>query len=358
MPVHLWLAAATTIRSGKVIFQPARQRPADTKEIYSQSLNLKNGKKPPGSRVVAIFGPTAVGKSRVAVAVAKKLGGEIISADSMQVYQGLPILTDQPTGEMLAAVPHHLVAAVDPGEEYSAAEFARMASSLISEIDARGNLPLVVGGTGLYMRALLGGFSFAGSGGREMKQKWEAHVREVGVEAAFKELERIDPDSAATVDRDNPRRLARALESAENATSGNGVTMSAERRRLWSDESPYRVLSFGLMTPRDEIYRQIDERVKRMLEEGAIEEVRKIRLGKISVTAAQAIGYREMSDYLDGLVSLDDAAAAIRQKSRRYAKRQLTWMRKMPDIVRIDVAGRASDAVAAVIIDHFYDASD
>ncbi|MHB9112405.1 MAG: tRNA (adenosine(37)-N6)-dimethylallyltransferase MiaA [Thermoleophilia bacterium] len=309
-------------------------------------------------KIIAIFGPTAVGKSRVAIAVAKSLVGEIISADSMQVYRGLPILTDQPTGEMLAAVPHHLVAAVDPSEEYSAAEFARMSATLIGEIGARGNLPLIVGGTGLYMRALLGGFSFAGSGGRLMKQKWDDHVRQVGVEVAFGELQAKDPDAAAAVDRDNPRRLARALESAEIATSGAGDTMAAERHRLWSAGSPYRVFSFGLVAPREDLYRHIDERVERMLAEGAIDEVRRIRQGRVSVTAAQAIGFREISDYLDGLVTLEEAAATIRQKSRRYAKRQLTWMRKMPDIVRIDVAGRASDAVAAAIIDYFHDASD
>jgi tRNA dimethylallyltransferase len=299
-----------------------------------------------------------VGKSRVAVSVAKKLGGEIISADSMQVYRGLAILTDQPGGEMLAQAPHHLIAVVDPGEEYSAAVFAHKSASLIGEIHARGNLPLIVGGTGLYMRALLGGFSFAGSGGRLMKQKWDDHVREVGVESAFRELENIDPKTAAFIDRTNPRRLARALESAEIAALGTGGSMAAERQNLWSGESPYEVLSFGLVEPREELYRQIDERVERMLAEGAIEEVRRVRLQKVSITAAQAIGYREICEYLDGLVSLDEAAAAIRQKSRRYAKRQLSWMRKMPDIVRIDVAGRASDAVAAAIIDRIHDASD
>ena len=309
-------------------------------------------------KIVAIFGPTAVGKSRVAIAVAKKLAGEIISADSMQVYRGLPVLTDQPTGEMLAEVPHHLVAAVDPAEEYSAAEFARRSEKLISEIGERGKLPLIVGGTGLYMRALLGGFSFAGSGGRLMKQKWDEHVRQVGVEAAFRELKEEDPDAAAAIDRDNPRRLARALESAEIAATAAGESAAAERHRLWSAESPYRVFSYGLTAPREELYRQIDVRVGRMFAEGAIEEVRNLRLGNVSVTAAQAIGFHELCDYLDGLITLDEATAAIRQKSRRYAKRQLTWMRKMPDIVRIDVAGRASDAVAAAIIDHFHDASD
>jgi tRNA dimethylallyltransferase len=319
---------------------------------------MNDDSEPHAIGVLAIFGPTAVGKSRVAVEVAKKLGCEIISADSMQVYRGLPILTDQPSAEMQTAASHHLVAVVDPSEEYSAAEFASRSAALISEIVARGNQPMIVGGTGLYMRALLGGFSFAASGGRQRKQKWDDHVREVGVEAAFTELEKIDPKTAAAVDRDNPRRLARALEIAEARAGKDGETLTSERHRLWSAESPYGVLSFGLTAPREDLYRQIDERVENMLAGGAIEEVRRVRMQQVSVTAAQAIGFRELCDYLDGLLSLDDAAAAIRQKSRRYAKRQLTWMRKMPDIARIDVAGRAPDAVATAIIDHIHDASD
>ena len=314
-------------------------------------------KDPPRTNIVAVFGPTAVGKSGVAVALAKTLGGEIISADSMQVYRGLPILTDQPTGEMLASVPHHLVAAIDPGEEYSAAVFARMSATLIKEIAARDHLPLIVGGTGLYMRALLGGFSFAARGGRSTRQKWEDYVREVGAEAAYLELEIIDPGSVDITDRENPRRLARALETAEVSASGDGESMATETDRLWSAESPYKVVSFGLMAERDVLYRQIDARVGRMLEEGAIEEVRRVRQDPVSTTAAQAIGFREICDYLDEHVTLDEAVAIIRQKSRRYAKRQLTWMRKMPDIVRIDVAGRAPNDVAAAIIDYIHDTS-
>lgn len=311
----------------------------------------------PRTDIVAIFGPTAVGKSSVAVAVAKTLSGEIISADSMQVYRGLPILTDQPTEEMLASVPHHLVAAVDPGEEYSAAVFARMSATLIQEIAARDNLPMIVGGTGLYMRALLGGFSFAARGGSSIRQKWEDHVREVGVEAARMELKIIDPLAFAAVDRDNPRRLARALEAAEIASSGSGESMGAETHRLWSEESPYEVISFGLIAERNDLYRTIDARVGRMLSEGAIEEIRRVRRGRVSATAAKAIGFQEICDYLDGHIDLDEAAATIRQKSRRYAKRQLTWMRKMPDIVRIDVVGRTSDDVAGAIINHIHDTS-
>jgi len=310
-------------------------------------------------RVAAILGPTAVGKSRVAVEVAQSVGGEIISADSMQVYQGLPILTDQPSPEMLAAVPHHLIATVPLDQEYSAARFVRDAGAIIEDIDRRGGMPLLCGGTGLYVRALLGGFGFAGHADPASRRRWRDLIDTEGLEAAYRELEKLDPASARTIDAANPRRVARALEAAEAAAGGTGMPVSAERERLWSEDSPYRVMSFALTAPREDIYRQIDERVERMLAGGAVEEVRAAReRSHVSATAAQAIGFREISEYLDGGISIEEAADILKRKSRRYAKRQLTWMRKMPDVVRIDVAGRPPRAVARSIIDHIHGASD
>jgi tRNA dimethylallyltransferase len=298
--------------------------------------------------LVAIFGPTAVGKSRVAVEVAMASGGEIISADSMQVYRGLAVLTDQPAPEMLAAVPHHLVGEVRLSEEYSAGRFAREAAGLIAEISGRGRLPLLVGGTGLYIRALAGGFSFAGRPRAELRRKWEQFVRDRGAQASLRELERLDPEAAAAVDPANPRRLARALEAAE---AGDG-SVATERALLWSPASPYRVLSFGLEAPRERLYASIDARVETMLSSGAIDEVRRALAVSVSRTAAQAIGFADLADYLQGKITLEEAAALIRQKSRRYAKRQLTWMRKMPDIVRIEAAGRAPALIAQEIVRH------
>lgn len=287
--------------------------------------------------------------------MARALKGEIVSADSMQVYRGLPIITDQPSPEMLAALPHHLVGTVGLEEEYSAGRFASEAAAIISDIKTRGKLPLLIGGTGLYMRSLLGGFSFAGRS-EDARKKWQDFIREEGVEAGYRELSRLDPEAASTVDRENPRRLIRALEAAE-AAAGAGELLSAERARLWSADSPYRGISFGLMAPRSDLYRRIDERVDQMLDAGAVREVQEARQKVVSATAAQAIGFREISGFLDGLMSLEEAAAAIKQKSRRYAKRQLTWMRKMPDIVRIDLAGRTPATAAAAIIEHIHDAS-
>ena len=303
--------------------------------------------KPAGVMVVAIFGPTAAGKSRVAAAVARELGGEVISADSMQVYSGLAVLTDQPLGSDMTEVPHHLVGTVPLTEEYSAARFAGEAAAAISEVTERGNLPLLVGGTGLYIRALLGGFSFAGSAGASARQGWQEFIESEGIAAAARELERLDPQAARVVDKDNPRRLLRALEAA----AGPGPSIADERSRLWSPESKYRVLCFGLDLPRDELFRAIEGRVDAMLSVGAVEEVAEALKGEVSRTASQAIGFKEIQRYLEGQMTLAEAAAVIKQKSRRYAKRQLTWMRKMPDTVRIGLANRDYEAAAASIIE-------
>ncbi len=289
----------------------------------------------PAAPVVAIFGPTAVGKSRVAAGVAAAVGGEIVSADSMQVYRGLPILTDQPPAELLALAPHHLVGRLELGDECSAARFVHDAAQAIASIGRRGRLPVIVGGTGLYVRALLGDFSFGAQGGPGVRRGWDDLIARKGKEAALEQLKLLDPAAAANIDAANPRRLVRALEAA---TGGRPV--SCERDRLWSAGSRFRTLTFGLMLPREELYRRIDQRVERMLAAGAIDEVRVALSGSVSRTARQAIGFDEIAGYLSGKATLPEAAAAIKQKSRRYAKRQLTWMRKMPDVVRIDLAGQ------------------
>lgn len=292
--------------------------------------------------MAAIFGPTAVGKSGIALEAAQLLDAEIVSADSMQVYRGLPILTDQPSAAMLGAVRHHLIAAVDLAEEYSAGRFAREAAAAIGDINERGKLPLLVGGTGLYIRSLLGGFSFAGRADGEERAKWRELIEEQGTAAALAELSMLDPKAAQAIDSRNERRLLRALEAAVS----EGPSFSEERDRLWSAQSPYLVRSFGLFEERERLYRRIDARVDQMLAGGAVEEVRSALAGEVSRTAARAIGFEDIRAYLAGKQTLVEAGQAIKQKSRRYAKRQLTWMRKMPDIARIDVAGRQVAEVA------------
>lgn len=295
--------------------------------------------------IVSIFGPTAVGKSRVAVEVASALGGEIISADSMQVYRGLPILTDQPSHELLHKVQHHLIATVPLDVEYSAARYVSEASGVLSDIIERGKLPVIVGGTGLYLQALLGDFTFAGYGGMDIREKWVRYIGSEGIEAAYEELLELDPEAAALVDRNNPRRLARALEAAES--EGPSI---AEERRLWASPEASGVLYFGLERDREDLYQAIDDRVDTMLAAGAIDEVRNALCGKVSRTASQTIGFAELTAYLEGGLTLEEVADSIKQRSRRYAKRQLTWMRKMPDIARIVLSAvEATDAGRTII---------
>ncbi|MHB0867087.1 MAG: tRNA (adenosine(37)-N6)-dimethylallyltransferase MiaA [Thermoleophilia bacterium] len=297
-------------------------------------------------RVVALYGPTAVGKSSVALEMALALNGEIVSADSMQVYQGLPVLTDQPAAAMLAAAPHHLVGMVPLNEEYNAVRFARDAGAAISGIAGREALPLLVGGTGLYIRALLGDFSFSAGSDPEVRRRWEEFIRIQGAAAACAELQRLDPEAFGAVDTNNPRRLVRALEAAET----DGLSLTGERGRQWSADSPFRVLSFGLDADREELYAGIECRVDDMLQGAALAEVAAALGGNVSRTVAQAIGFKEVAAHLRGELSLADAAALIKQRTRRYAKRQLTWMRKMPDIVKIDMAGRDAAQAASEII--------
>lgn len=296
--------------------------------------------------IISIFGPTAVGKSRAAVEVAARLGGEIISADSMQVYKGLPILTDQPPQDLQIDVPHHLIGTVPLDEDYSAGRYVKEATEIIYSLQANNKIPVLVGGTGLYIRALLGGFSFAGMGDADVRKRWESFIEEEGNEAAWQELLDLDPDASEAVDRGNPRRLARALEVAETG----GAMISEERDRLWSGISVYDARSFGIDRAREELYECINQRVEHMLQAGAIEEVNKARQGVISRTAAQTIGLREIGDYLNGKITIDETSTAIKQRSRRYAKRQLTWMRKMSDIARIDTTGRSPAEAANIII--------
>jgi tRNA dimethylallyltransferase len=304
------------------------------------------------TRIIAIYGPTAVGKSRIAVEVAKALSGEIISADSMQVYEGIPIITDQPSAHLLATVPHHLVGFTSLDEEYSAALFAEDAATAINDITARNHLPIIVGGTGLYIRSLIGGFSFAGTD-ETSRQNWEDYVDKHGIPAALTKLKELDPQAATVIDGENPRRLIRALEAAST-----GEPVTAERERLWSIKSPYQVISFALETERKRLNERIDDRVDHMLAGGVIEEVKAALTGEISRTASQAIGLQEIRKHLDEGASIEDTAAAIKQKSRNYAKRQLTWMRKMSDVARIDVADRTVEEAAAEIVKHIQAAYD
>ena len=281
-------------------------------------------------KVLCVAGPTASGKTALAVRLAQLLDGEIVSADSMQIYRGMDIGTAKPDEAERGGVPHHMLDIADPSEEYSAARYAAEAGACVHDILDRGRLPIVAGGTGLYINALLGRLSFdeepedAG-----LRERLTREAREAGPEALYARLVRLDPEYAATVHPNNVRRVIRALEIME--TQGITVTQRLEKAR--SRPPAFDAVMIGLCPePRELLRRRIDARVDEMLAKGLCEEARRLYAQPLSRTARQAIGYKELFAYLDGGRTLEQAAEDIRVHTRQYAKRQLTWFRADPTI--------------------------
>ena len=300
-------------------------------------------------RVVAIGGPTATGKTALSVTLARQFNGEVINADSMQVYRGLSVGTAKATEEERAGVCHHLLDFLNPEEPYSVAEFVEMAAGFIPQITGRGHLPLVVGGTGLYITSLLHGIAFAPQrSDPELREELQQEAEEQGAQALYERLRQIDPEYAAKVHPNNLPRVIRALEVFRLT----GRKMSEEQRQSRPETPPYRSLCLCL-TYRDraELYRRIDLRVDKMLEQGILGEAETVWLHKAEYrTAAQAIGYKEFFPYFEGTQSLAACTAALKQATRRYAKRQLTWFRHQNDarwlyVDEEDAFGRAAELI-------------
>ena len=280
-------------------------------------------------RVLAITGPTASGKTALGVALAQRLNGEVISADSMQIYEGLDIATAKPTREEMQGVPHHLIGIIPRTERFSVAEYVRLARACIEDIAGRGRLPVMVGGTGLYIDSVLGGMQFAPEpedpGIREMLA---ARLAQEGGEALHAQLAALDPEAAAAIHPHNTVRVMRALEVCLRT----GKTFTAYKRENAAVPSPYRALYLGLdYADRAVLYGRIDRRVDAMVAAGLVEEAAAARDPAMQ-TAAAAIGYKELLPYFDGTASLPDCIAKIKQETRRYAKRQLTWFRRNAQI--------------------------
>ena len=283
-------------------------------------------------RVVAIGGPTATGKTALSVALAKQFHGEVISADSMQIYRGLDVGTAKVTPEESHGVKHYLVDILDPETPFNVADFVSAADRCIRDITAAGHLPLVVGGTGLYITSLLQGLSFAPEkGDPAIRARLEQRAQAEGKEALYAELQAVDPQYAATVHPNNLPRVIRALELYQNT----GRLMSEQRREARRAQAPYRSLCLCLgYRDRNLLYCRIDERVDRMLVSGILEEARAVYEHRDTYrTAAQAIGYKEFFPYFEGVQSLDACSDKLKQASRNYAKRQLTWFRHQQDAV-------------------------
>jgi tRNA dimethylallyltransferase len=283
---------------------------------------------------VAVVGPTGVGKSTLAEQLARKYGGDIVSADSMQVYRGMDIGTAK-TPLADRAVPYHCIDLVSPGEPYSAARFQTDAREAIEAIAARSRLPVLVGGTGLYVRAALDDLRFpAGEAVSPLRIQLEREAELLGAQALYERLQERDPESAALIHPNNVRRTIRALEMAEEGTSyARQASGFADRRSL------YDTTMIGLTMRRDVLYQRIDARVDAMMASGLLDEVRRLLASgfRDALTAAAAIGYKELVPVLEEDADPDQAVVAIKQASRRYAKRQLSWFNADPRIEWIDV---------------------
>ena len=284
------------------------------------------------SRVIAVGGPTASGKTALSVGLAKAFGGEIINADSMQIYKNLDVGTAKPSIEERQGVPHYLLDFLPPETPYSVADFTAAADPLIQEITARGKLPLVVGGTGLYITSLLNGMAFAPEKtDPAIRARLQERAEAEGGAALYAELQSLDPDYAAQVHPNNLPRVIRALE----LYTATGRRMSEERVNARPAEPPYRSLCLCL-TCRDRavLYDRIERRVNLMVENGVLAEAKQVYDHRDTYrTAAQAIGYKEFFPYFEGTGSLDECTARLKQATRNYAKRQLTWFRRQNDAV-------------------------
>ena len=279
------------------------------------------------NNIICIAGPTASGKTALAATLAKELNGEVVSCDSMQVYRRMDIGTAKPTLEEMQGIPHHMIDVAEPWEDFSVSRYCEMAAPIVDDIISRGKTAVIAGGTGLYMDSLIRGNAFAPFPATGVRERLEAQADTVGMEAMLSRLRAVDPDAAGRLHLSDRKRILRALE----VYLETGETITEHNRKTQAVPPRYSPLWLGLdFTEREELYRRIDLRVGLMLQQGLVEEIRGLLAEGIPerATAMQAIGYKEFVDALDGRCTIEEAADQVRQSSRRYAKRQLTWFRR------------------------------
>lgn len=288
-----------------------------------------------GIGTLVICGATASGKTRLAIDLAKRFDGEVVSADSMQIYKGMVIASAKPSKEEQDGIPHHMMDFLEPTKAFSVADYVEMARPIIADIHARGKLPIICGGTGLYINSLVDNIEFDDTGcDYDFRDEMRIFAAEHGNGALLERLREIDPQSAARLHENNLSRIIRALEVYKIS----GKTMTQLQKESRRNPSPYNV--FMIMPDyeqREELYERIDKRVDLMLEAGLIEEAREFFTHDDYITAAQAIGYKELKPYLDGAEPLEACVERLKRETRKYAKRQLTWFRKDARIQHITV---------------------
>ncbi|EOS24275.1 tRNA dimethylallyltransferase [Lachnospiraceae bacterium 3-1] len=284
--------------------------------------------------LIILTGPTAVGKTELSIALAQMINGAVISADSMQVYRHMDIGSAKIKKEEMQGIPHYLIDILEPDEEFHVVRFQEYAKRYIENIYAEGKIPIVVGGTGFYIQALLYGIDFTEQKeDKEYRCQLEGIAKEQGAKALHDMLAQVDQESAESIHANNVKRVIRALEFYH--LSGQKISEHNERERM--RESPYRFAYFVLNDHRDRLYERINQRVEHMLEEGLVEEVRKLKeMGyEKGMVSMQGLGYKEILDYLDGACTLEEAIYRIKRDTRHFAKRQLTWFRRERKVIWI-----------------------
>ena len=308
-------------------------------------------------KMLAVVGPTASGKTSVSIELARRLDGEIVSCDSMQVYRRMNIGTAKPTEAEKCGVPHHLIDVVEPDAPFSCAEYVTMATNAAKDISARGKLPVFCGGTGLYLDRFLCGEMEETHADEDLRTSLLAFAEKEGVDALHDRLRAVDPESAEAIHKNNVKRVVRALEIYEQT----GIPKSEFDRRSRVNDSPYDAFVVGLHYPnREVLYERINRRVDIMLDDGLLEETKQLKdegVFEVNLTAAQAIGYKELLGYLAGVETLSEATENLKTATRRYAKRQLTWFSAKPYVVWVEMEKdgvlRSLDDICDEIVSRF-----
>lgn len=298
-------------------------------------------------KVIVICGPTASGKTKLSIEIAKKLNGEIVSADSMQIYQDMTIGTAKPTKEEMQGIKHYLIDCVSPSVRYSVAEYKKDAIKAIDEIIGKGKTPIVVGGTGLYVNSLIYGIDYPEIEiDLEYRNKLEEIAEKEGLESLYERAKKIDPEAARSISSNDKKRICRILE-IYNTTGKTKTEQELESRK---NGPKYNYLVFGIQMDREKLYHRINKRVDIMIEEGLIEEVKQV-LAKYKEfpTAMQGLGYKEVVEYLNGITTKEEMIEKIKMETRRYAKRQLTWFRKYEDMTWIDGLGDIQNNINIIV---------
>jgi len=297
--------------------------------------------KMPGPAVIFILGPTSSGKTRVAASLAERLGGEVISCDSMQIYRGMDIVTQAPRPDITSRVKHHLIGEFAPEREFNAAMFADKAEIAIRDIFFSGKMPVFAGGSGLYVKALVDGLFSSPAKDPDLRARLEDLAREKGKEYLYSKLAVLDPETAGKLHINDTRRIIRAIEVYELT----GTNISVKKSEANGISAKYNCLFFGLDLAREELYSRINDNVERMFSSGAVSEVEELLKRDLSLTARKALGIKEIGAFIGGGMTLEEAKEELKKNTRRYAKRQLTWFRADKRIVWINAAREISEIV-------------